>query len=144
MPIGERRATWRQQRLRLALRAPAQKLESFENKSNEDVLAHPCGEFVLEQLQSGVSASDVVRLIRERYLVEAKVERVNAYRKYREQKGEYWTSEKLEHLHWDKLYSLVSLEKLRQELLSEATDRENRAEELVQRLGAACQPRFLL
>ena len=55
--------------------------------------AHAAGEYVLEQLQEGVAAADVVQMLRERYLVDTTVQRVNAYRYYREQKGEYWTAE---------------------------------------------------
>ena len=39
------------------------------------------------------------------------VQRVNAYRYYREQKGDYWTAERLERDHWEFLYGLVSLQK---------------------------------
>ena len=38
--------------------------------SNEDVLAHPCGEFVLDQLQKGVPPDDLVQVLLEEYLVQ--------------------------------------------------------------------------
>ncbi len=91
------------------VQASAQVLDSFDN--NEDVYAHAAGEYVLEQLQEGVAAADVVQMLRERYLVDTTVQRVNAYRYYREQKGDYWTAERLERDHWEFLYGLVSLQK---------------------------------
>ena len=51
----------------------------------------------------------VAELMRE-FLVVASVERVLAYRRYREQKGAYWTAEKLESLHWECLYGQVTLD----------------------------------
>ena len=45
-----------------------------------------------------------------RYLVKTTKERVIAYRYYREQWSDYWTVEKLERLHWEPLYGLVTLE----------------------------------
>ena len=53
---------------------------------------------------------EVVRLLREQYLVATTVQRVNAYRYYREQRGEYWSTEHLEREHWQFLYDHVSLE----------------------------------
>ena len=91
------------------LRAPAQALERFSN--NEDVHAHPSGEYVLEQLQNGVAAEQVVVALLERYMVESTAQRVLAYRVYREQRGLYWTSQKLEDEHWEFLYGLVSPDK---------------------------------
>jgi hypothetical protein len=91
------------------LKAPAQALGRVEN--NEDIHAHPCGEYVLEQLQNGVSADVVAEQLLAQYLVRTTRQRVLAYRCYREQRGEYWTTEKLEELHWEFLYAQVSLEK---------------------------------
>ena len=45
------------------------------------------------------------------YLVDCRTtQRLIAYRRYREQRGEYWTSEHLEQQQWEFLYSLVSLD----------------------------------
>jgi hypothetical protein len=44
------------------------------------------------------------------YLVRTTKERVQAYRYYREQRGSYWTTEKLQQQHWERLYAQVSLE----------------------------------
>lgn len=90
------------------IRAPAQSLDVFEN--NEDIHTHACGEYVLAQLQNGIDVVEVVRLLREQYLVATTVQRVNAYRYYREQRGEYWSTEHLEREHWQFLYDHVSLE----------------------------------
>ena len=72
--------------------------------------AHACGEYVLHQLQSGVRPAEVVANLRSEYLVQSTPERVQAYRFYREQMGDYWTTEKLERLQWEFLYSQASLE----------------------------------
>ena len=87
------------------LLAPAQKLPLLEN--NEDIHAHPCGEYVLEDLQMGVKPNEVVEVFLRLYLVVATEQRVMAYRHYREQRSDYWTSEKLAQLHWEILYGLV-------------------------------------
>ena len=99
---SDRRQIWRW------LNAPAQALPVLDN--NEDIHSHACGEFVLQQLQEGVSREMVVSQLLQRYLVKATEQRVAAYRTYREQRSEYWTAEKLTRLHWQVLYSLVSLE----------------------------------
>ena len=39
------------------------------------------------------------------------LKRVLAYRHYREERGDYWTSQHLERWRWDYLYSQVSFEK---------------------------------
>ena len=88
--------------------AAAQALDVFEN--NEDINAHPSGEYVLDQLQNGIAAEAVVDLLRERYLVQTSVSRVRAYRYYREQRGEYWTTDNLEREHWNFLYGQVTME----------------------------------
>ena len=64
------------------LQADAQKPEKLE--FNEDILAHAAGEYVLFQLQNGQDPEYVVSQLMSRYLVEATVERVAAYRSYRE------------------------------------------------------------
>ena len=89
------------------LKAPAQQLGLLEN--NEAVHGHACGEYVLDRLQNGVSADDVVQGLLHEYLVKTTPQRVLAYRRYREQMGEYWTEAKLSQHHWELLYSLVSL-----------------------------------
>ena len=91
------------------IKAPAQALAVLEN--NLDIHAHACGEYLLHELQTGVSAEVVAKDLLSKYLVRATMQRVVAYRHYREQLGEYWTAEHLERLHWDFLYSLVSLHK---------------------------------
>ena len=50
--------------------------------SNEDVLAHPCGEYVLEQLQCGVSPEGIVKVLLREYLVETNRQRLPAYRRF--------------------------------------------------------------
>ncbi len=91
------------------IKAPAQALAVLEN--NLDIHAHACGEYLLHELQTGVSAEVVAKDLLSKYLVRATMQRVVAYRHYREQLGEYWTAEHLERLHWDFLYSQVSLHK---------------------------------
>ena len=94
--------------IKVWLDAPAQQLPHLCN--NEDVHSHPCGDFVLQQLQEGVSPREVVDRLLEQYLVVTTVERLTAYRYYREQKSEYWSTERLVHDHWEYLYKLVSLD----------------------------------
>ena len=84
------------------LKAAAQALPILEN--NEDIHSHPCGEYVLEQLQQGARPADVVQGLLQEYLVHATVQRVQAYRLYREQRSDYWTSAKLVQHHWEFLY----------------------------------------
>ena len=90
------------------LQAPAQALHVLDN--NEDIHGHACGEFVLQQLQQGVSRELVVSQLLQRYLVKATEQRVAAYRMYREQRSGYWTAEKLTRFHWAILCACVSLE----------------------------------
>ena len=91
------------------MKAPQQALGILDN--NQDIHSHACGEYVLEQLQKGVGVQDVVDGLLSQYLVETTRQRVAAYRYYREQRGEYWTTKRLELLHWAYLYQQVSLEK---------------------------------
>ena len=86
----------------------AHKLPVFQN--NEDVHTHECGEYVLQELQAGVSPGVVKENLRSKYLVSSTTQRLVAYRRYREQRGDYWTCEHLEQHHWEYLYSLVSSE----------------------------------
>ena len=90
------------------LQAPAQALPVLDN--NGDIHSHACGEFVLQQLQQGVSREVVVSQLLQRYLVKATEQRVAAYRTYREHRSAYWNAEKLTRFHWQALYLLVSLE----------------------------------
>ena len=90
------------------LKAPAQALQRLDD--NTDIHSHACGEYVLEQLQSGVSATEVVKQLLLKYLVQATTQRVLAYRRYREANSDYWTEEQLARLHWETLYAEVSLE----------------------------------
>ena len=90
------------------LKAPSQALRIFSN--NEDIHSHPCGEYVLESLQHGATPEAVVEGLLKEYLVRTTTERVVAYRYYREQRGKYWTAERLRRLHWEWLYEQVSLD----------------------------------
>ena len=91
------------------LKAPSQQLALLENA--EDIHRHVCGEFVLEQLQKGVSTEEVKKQLLAQYLVDCKTtQRLVAYRRYREQRGGYWTSDHLEQHEWEFLYSFVSLD----------------------------------
>ena len=47
--------------------APRQQLTNLG--SNEDVLAHPCHEYVLDQLQCGVSPDTLVEVLLQEYLM---------------------------------------------------------------------------
>ena len=88
--------------------SPPQALAVLEN--NEDVHSHPCGEYVLEQLQKGEKPEQVVSNVLARFLVRTTRDRVLAYRRYREQRGEYWSIERLELRSWEYLYGRVSLD----------------------------------
>ena len=55
-------------------------------------------------------AADVVDGLLRRYLVETTVQRLAAYRKYREQSGPYWTAKGLERVHWRPLYDQVQVD----------------------------------
>ena len=61
----------------------------------------------LGELQRGARAVDVVDGLLRKYLVETTVQRVAAYRRYREQSGVYWTVKGLERVHWRPLYGQV-------------------------------------
>jgi hypothetical protein len=91
------------------IKAPPQALAVLEN-SNVDIHSHPCGEYVLEQLQKGVEPEQVVSDVLGRFLVRTTTSRVLAYRRYREQQGEYWSIERLELRCWEFLYGRVSLD----------------------------------
>ena len=73
-----------------------------------DVLAHPCGEYVFDQLQRGVPADRVCEVLLQEYLVQTTASMLHAYRRFREQQGEYWTVEHLELRHWKWLYEETS------------------------------------
>ena len=88
--------------------APAQALTKL--MSPEDILAHPCGEYVLDQLQRGVSPDKVVDVLLQEYLVVVDSMRLRAYRRLREQLGDYWTLEHLELHHWEYLYQQMPVE----------------------------------
>ena len=87
--------------------APRQQLTNLG--SNEDVLAHPCHEYVLDQLQCGVSPDTLVEVLLQEYLVKTKRSHLVAYRKFEESRGPYWTLEHLELHHWEYLYQQVPL-----------------------------------
>ena len=87
------------------LHAPAQKLQQLD--TNECIHSHACGEYVLDELQRGAAAIDVVDGLLRKYLVETTAQRVAAYRRYREQSGVYWTVKGLERVHWRPLYDQV-------------------------------------
>lgn len=73
-----------------------------------DVLAHPCGEYVFDQLQRGVPADRVCEVLLQEYLVQTTASMLHAYRRFREQLGDYWTVEHLELRHWRWLYAETS------------------------------------
>ncbi len=77
---------------------------------NIDFHQHACGEYVLDQLQNGRKPEEVVECLYRDWLVKTTVMKLKSYRKYREQQGNYWTPEKLEHAHWAWLYERVTLE----------------------------------
>ena len=54
-----------------------------------------------------MAPAEVVTYLRREHLVETTVTRLQAYRRYREQAGDYWTKEKLEEQHCDWLYDQV-------------------------------------
>ena len=91
-------AVWRG--LEKWLKAPSQQLALLENA--EEIHRHVCGEYVLEQLQKGVSAEEVKKQLLAQYLVDCRTtRRLVAHRRYREQRGEYWTSDHLEQQEWE-------------------------------------------
>ena len=67
------------------LKAPEQALSILDD--NTDIHSHACGEYVLEQLQQGVSAAHVAQQLPALYLVKATAQRMVAYRRYRESVG---------------------------------------------------------
>ena len=88
--------------------APAQALTKL--MSPEDILAHPCGEYVLDQLQRGVSPDKVADVLLQEYLVVVDSMRLRAYRRLCEQSGDYWTLEHLELQQWEYLYQQMPVE----------------------------------
>ena len=82
--------------------APAQQLKRFEEPA--DIVAHPCGEYILNELQSGVPAEQVRKVLFEEYLIETIAFKLQAYRRIVEQGDKYWTVEMLELHKWDFLY----------------------------------------
>ena len=90
------------------LKAPAQKLLQLD--TNESIHSNACGEYVLDELQRGAMPVDVVDGLLRKYLVQTTVQRVVAYRKYREQSGVYWTVKGLERVHWRALYDQVQVD----------------------------------
>ncbi len=84
-----------------------QKLPNLE-MDNQEIHAHASGEYVLEQLQNGVAPDDVAQALLREYLVKTTGSRVAAYRRYREQCGDYWSTDKLERQGWEFLYQKVS------------------------------------
>ena len=82
--------------------APAQQLERFEEPA--DIVAHPCGEYILNELQSGVPAEQVRKVLFEEYLIETTALKLQAYRRIVEQGDKYWTVEMLELRKWDFFY----------------------------------------
>ena len=82
--------------------APAQQLKRFEEPA--DIVAHPCGEYILNELQSGVPAEQVRKVLFEEYLIETTALKLQAYRRIVEQGDKYWTVEMLELRKWNFLY----------------------------------------
>ena len=48
---------------------------------------HACGEYVLHQLQRGVSPERVCEELMSQFIVKTTVQRLSAYRRYREEKS---------------------------------------------------------
>ena len=90
------------------LKAPSQKLQQLD--TNECIHSNACAEYVLDELQRGAMATDVVDGLLRKYLVETTVQRVAAHRKYREQSGAYWSVKGLERVHWRPLYDQVQVD----------------------------------
>ena len=88
------------------MKAPDQQLG--ELRTDGDIHAHACGEYVLSELQNGAKPADVVASLLQRYLVKTSSQRVLAYRRYREEMSDYMTEDKLARLHWESLYGFVS------------------------------------
>ena len=119
------------------LKQPAQQLPNFQH--NEEVHAHACGEFVLQRLQRGTPPQQVVEELLKQYLVHASLQRVLAYRLYREQAGEYWSLTTLEPMHWKFLYDSVSLERRIGHIKRSAYARHARIQHLLSIRTALCQ-----
>ena len=118
------------------LSAPCQALCSLSN--NEDIHTHACGEYVLERLQNGIKPEAVVDGLLREYLVRTTPERVQAYRFYREQRGKYWTSQKLERLQWEWLYGQVSKERTILPTTSSSGGNNRRQRRIIQIREALC------
>ena len=79
-------------------------------RSSEEILAHPCGAYVLDQLQCGVSPEGVLQVLLQEYLVKTDRFRLLAYRRFCERTlTPCWTLEHLELRHWEYLYQLMPL-----------------------------------
>ena len=74
--------------------APAQQLTRFEEPA--DIVAHPCGEYVLNELQSGVPAEQVRKVLFEDYFIVTTALKLQAYRRVVEQGDKHWMVERLE------------------------------------------------
>ena len=83
----------------------SQKLPALEN--NEDTHQAPYGQWLLERLQNDGASEDLVQELLEKYLVKTTVQRLRAYRVYREQQAGYMTKQQLEVSHWEYLYDQV-------------------------------------
>ena len=84
-----------------------QKLPNLD-MDNQEIHAHACGEYVLQELQSGVAPEDVADALLCEYLVKTTASRVIAYRRCREQCGDYWSTDKLARQCWEFLYQKVT------------------------------------
>ena len=84
-----------------------QKLPNLD-MDNQEIHAHACGEYVLQELQNGVAPEDVAEALLCEYLVKTTASRVIAYRRCREQCGDYWSADKLERQCWEFLYEKVT------------------------------------
>ena len=81
---------------------------SLEN--NEETHNAAYGQWLLERLQNGAEPEDVVKKLLEKYVRQTTVQRLRAYRYYREQSAGYMTELQLEVRHWNYLYDQVSLD----------------------------------
>ncbi|MDA8609380.1 hypothetical protein N9L19_00535 [bacterium] len=90
-------------------RAPGHQLTKFEEPG--DIVAHPCSEYFLNELQNGVSAGQVRKVFFEECLVETTAAKLQAYWRVVEQGDKCWTVERLELRQWDFLHEQMQLYK---------------------------------
>ena len=90
------------------VRLPVQLPERLED--NEGIQASPCGERLLQRLQSGSRPRALVEELLCEHLAQTSPERITAYRRYREESCEQMTAQKLRAWHWETLYGYETLD----------------------------------